>query len=106
MRALAALLLLGCSGFSPGPFACELDGAYRVIAQGRVSSCSDWIADLHFSHQYSALCRVPLGLEGYTGNVDCETDDGVVQSCTGELHNENCSYMLAVDRCEGGLCDE
>jgi hypothetical protein len=103
---LTLLFAFGCSGFAPGPFACELHGTYRVFAVGKVSSCRDWSADVQFAHQLSALCRVPLGLEGYRGEVDCDTEEGIVQSCLGELHNETCSYHLAVDRCEKGLCDD
>jgi hypothetical protein len=106
MKRWLLLALLGCGGFSPGPFACELDGTYSAIAVGKTSRCQDWSTELEFRHAYSALCRVPIGLQGYTGSVDCDTTDGIVQSCIGELHDEHCGYLLGVDRCEGGLCDE
>jgi len=101
-----AFMVQGCGGFSPGPLACELDGTYRAIAVSKTSDCRDWSVELHFRHQYAALCSVDLAMQGYSGDVDCDPDSGVVQSCEGEIWNESCSYHLGVDRCEKGLCDE
>lgn len=103
---LVLLFAFGCSGFSPGPLACQLDGTYRMLLVGQHRGCSDWQIDRTFHGQIAPLCNVDPALKGYSGELDCDAEGGVVQSCTGELHNDTCSYLLAVDRCEKGLCDE
>lgn len=106
MTLVSLWLSAGCSGFSAGPFACQLDGTYRTLLLGQHEGCSDWQIDRTFHGQMAPLCRVDPALPGLRGELDCEAVDGIVTACTGELHNATCSYLLAVDRCEKGLCDE